>query len=79
MTDTLEKTLAAYDIWLDRQPLAAKTRVAVIPSISWRICIINLAHDRLEKRIQTFFKQSFSRITWFLRNLADQGCGILRS
>jgi site-specific recombinase XerD len=28
MTETLEETLAAYDVWLDRQPLAAKTRVA---------------------------------------------------
>src|SRR5260221_12833635 len=28
MTETLEQTLTAYDTWLDRQPLAAKTRVA---------------------------------------------------
>ena len=28
MTETLEQTLIAYDAWLDRQPLAAKTRVA---------------------------------------------------
>jgi len=28
MTESLEQTLAAYDAWLDRQPLAAKTRVA---------------------------------------------------
>ncbi len=28
MTETLEQTLTAYDAWLDRQPLAAKTRVA---------------------------------------------------
>src|SRR6266436_878610 len=28
MTETLEQTLAAYDAWLGRQPLAAKTRVA---------------------------------------------------
>jgi site-specific recombinase XerD len=28
MTETLEQTLAAYDAWLDRQPLAAKTRTA---------------------------------------------------
>jgi integrase len=27
MTETLEQTLAAYDAWLDRQPLAAKTRI----------------------------------------------------
>src|SRR5690348_14832409 len=26
--ETLEQTLAAYDAWLDRQPLAVKTRVA---------------------------------------------------
>ena len=26
MTETLEQTLTAYDVWLDRQPLAAKTR-----------------------------------------------------
>ena len=28
MTETLEQALTAYDAWLDRQPLAAKTRVA---------------------------------------------------
>jgi len=28
MTETLEETLTAYDAWLDRQPLATKTRVA---------------------------------------------------
>src|ERR1700730_10463964 len=28
MTETLEQTLTAYDAWLDRQRLAAKTRVA---------------------------------------------------
>lgn len=28
MTETLEQTLTGYDAWLDRQPLAAKTRVA---------------------------------------------------
>jgi site-specific recombinase XerD len=28
MTETLEQILATYDAWLDRQPLAAKTRVA---------------------------------------------------
>src|ERR1700726_4073015 len=28
MTEALEQTLMAYDAWLDRQPLAAKTRVA---------------------------------------------------
>lgn len=28
MSETLKETLAAYDSWLDRQPLAAKTRVA---------------------------------------------------
>lgn len=28
MTETLEQTLMAYDAWLDRQPLAAKTRIA---------------------------------------------------
>src|SRR6266496_4019128 len=28
MMETLEQTFAAYDAWLDRQPLAAKTRVA---------------------------------------------------
>ena len=28
MSETLEQTLAAYDTWLDRQPLATKTRVA---------------------------------------------------
>jgi len=28
MTETLEQTLTAYSAWLDRQPLAAKTRVA---------------------------------------------------
>lgn len=28
MTETLEQTLMAYDVWLDQQPLAAKTRVA---------------------------------------------------
>jgi site-specific recombinase XerD len=28
MSETLEQTLTAYDAWLDRQPLAAKTRVA---------------------------------------------------
>lgn len=28
MTETLEQTLSAYNAWLDRQPLAAKTRVA---------------------------------------------------
>src|SRR2546425_886709 len=28
MTETLEQTLSAYDAWLDRQPLAAKTRIA---------------------------------------------------
>jgi site-specific recombinase XerD len=28
MTETLEQTLTGYDSWLDRQPLAAKTRVA---------------------------------------------------
>lgn len=28
MTETLEQTLTAYDAWLDRQPLAAKTRTA---------------------------------------------------
>jgi site-specific recombinase XerD len=28
MTETLEQTLTAYDAWLDRQPLAAKTRIA---------------------------------------------------
>lgn len=28
MTETLEQTLAAYDAWLERQPLAAKTRTA---------------------------------------------------
>lgn len=28
MTETLEQTLTAYNAWLDRQPLAAKTRVA---------------------------------------------------
>jgi site-specific recombinase XerD len=28
MTESLEQILAAYDTWLDRQPLAAKTRVA---------------------------------------------------
>src|SRR5947209_12001576 len=28
MTETLGQTLTAYDAWLDRQPLAAKTRVA---------------------------------------------------
>lgn len=28
MTETLGQTLTAYDTWLDRQPLAAKTRVA---------------------------------------------------
>jgi site-specific recombinase XerD len=28
MTETLEQTLAACDVWLDRQPLAAKTGVA---------------------------------------------------
>jgi site-specific recombinase XerD len=28
MTETLEQTLTAYDVWLDRQPLAAKTRIA---------------------------------------------------
>jgi site-specific recombinase XerD len=28
MTETLEQTLLAYDAWLDRQPLAAKTRAA---------------------------------------------------
>ena len=26
--ETLEETFAAYDTWLDQQPLAAKTRVA---------------------------------------------------
>jgi integrase/recombinase XerC len=28
MTETLEQTLTAYEAWLDRQPLAAKTRAA---------------------------------------------------
>lgn len=28
MTETLEQMLRAYEVWLDRQPLAAKTRVA---------------------------------------------------
>lgn len=28
MMETLEQTLAAYDAWLDRQPLAVKTRIA---------------------------------------------------
>lgn len=28
MTETLEQTLIAYDAWLERQPLAAKTRIA---------------------------------------------------
>lgn len=28
MKETLEQTLTAYDAWLDKQPLAAKTRVA---------------------------------------------------
>jgi len=28
MSETLEQTIAAYDAWLDRQPLATKTRVA---------------------------------------------------
>src|SRR5881227_1739304 len=28
MIETLDQTLTAYDTWLDRQPLAAKTRVA---------------------------------------------------
>src|SRR5450759_3350214 len=28
MTETLEETLTAYNAWLDRQPLAAKTRIA---------------------------------------------------
>src|SRR5947209_19733134 len=28
MAETLEQTLTAYDAWLDRQPLAAKTRIA---------------------------------------------------
>src|SRR2546421_12769599 len=28
MTETLQQTLTEYDAWLDRQPLAAKTRVA---------------------------------------------------
>lgn len=28
MTETLEQTLAAYNAWLERQPLAAKTRIA---------------------------------------------------
>src|SRR5260370_40626394 len=28
MTEDLEQTLTAYNAWLDRQPLAAKTRVA---------------------------------------------------
>src|SRR5260370_27751033 len=28
MRETLEQTLTGYDLWLDRQPLAAKTRIA---------------------------------------------------
>ena len=28
MMETLEQTLTAYSVWLDRQPLAEKTRVA---------------------------------------------------
>jgi site-specific recombinase XerD len=28
MTESLEQILTAYDVWLDRQPLAAKTRIA---------------------------------------------------
>jgi hypothetical protein len=28
MTETLSQTLAAYKAWLDRQPLATKTRMA---------------------------------------------------
>ena len=28
MTESLEQVLAAYDTWMERQPLAAKTRVA---------------------------------------------------
>src|SRR5438874_6867495 len=30
MTETLEQTLVAYDTWLERQPLAAKTHVAYL-------------------------------------------------
>ncbi len=28
MMESLEQTLTAYDAWLERQPLAAKTRIA---------------------------------------------------
>ena len=34
MTETLEQTLTAHDAWLDRQPLAAKTRTAYRPQAS---------------------------------------------
>jgi hypothetical protein len=36
--------------------------VPVISSISWRICIINLAYDWLKKRVEAVFKPSFSLI-----------------
>src|SRR5437763_9000989 len=38
--------------------------IGVISPISWRIFIINLAHDRLERHVKAFFEKNFSRVTW---------------
>jgi len=37
--------------------------LGVISYKIWRVCIINFAHDWLEKGIQTIFEPGFSRIT----------------
>ncbi len=38
--------------------------IYVISSISWRFCIINLAHDWLEKRAEALFEPNLSLIKW---------------
>jgi len=46
---------------------------------SWPFSAMISANNWLERRIETSLDVSFCLIMWFLRNLADQGCGILRN
>ena len=62
MTETLEQTLTAYDTWLDRQPLAAKTRVAYRFQVHQSGFHATSFSCASRCRVRVFLQSSFPRI-----------------
>lgn len=49
---------------MDRLWLSLTPTTTVISEITWRVSLRELAHEWLEKLVETIFEQKFSRIMW---------------